>query len=231
LPFFAKHKSALAEHGIDVMVSSPEAVEICLDKLLFSEHCEKLGVPAIPSFKNLSDCSADHLVVKERFGAGALSIGLNLNRGAAEAHSTTLDEPIFQPFVQGKEVSVDAYISKSNEVKGVVVRERVVVVNGESQVSTTIKDAKLAQKFEQIFSKLQVNGHVILQALIMDDGEIQIIECNARFGGASTTSIAAGLDSFYWAYLEATGNNIANYPFVESNRTITQVRFPADQYI
>ena len=110
-------------------------------------------------------------------------------------------------------------------------RKRDIVVNGESQVTSTFNDKKMENIFFNILSILKLKGHVILQALIDNNENIHVIECNSRFGGASTLALQSGLDSFYWAYLESQGISIKDYPFFRSNEEITQVRYPQDLYL
>ena len=50
----------------------------------------------------------------------------------------------------------------------------------------------------------------MLQMFITPQNEFFLIECNPRFGGASTLSIKAGLESFKWAYLEALNLDISS---------------------
>ena len=71
-------------------------------------------------------------------------------------------------------------------------------------------------------------GHAVMQVLVDHRGQYHIIECNTRFGGASTTSISAGLDSFYWFILESNGIDIGKYPFNRLGHEIKQVRFSQD---
>jgi carbamoyl-phosphate synthase large subunit len=167
-------------------------------------------------------------VVKERYGAGSQNIGLNLTKQEALHHSAKLSEPIFQPFISGKELSVDLYVSKKGKVKGVVCRSRDVVVNGESQITTTVESPKLEKLAIKVAEKLKLCGHIVLQVLIDSKNKIHIIECNSRFGGASTLSIQCGLDSFYWAMLEASGHDIDDYPFIKQRESRMQIRFPED---
>ena len=75
-------------------------------------------------------------------------------------------------------------------------RERVLVVNGESQITQSITDKDLENSFKNIISSLDLYGHVILQAIIGIDNTINVIECNPRFGGASSISIKSGLIVF-----------------------------------
>jgi carbamoyl-phosphate synthase large subunit len=142
-------------------------------------------------------------------------------------HAATLTNPIFHPFIEGKEYSVDLYISKNGKAKGGVVRSRDVVVNGESQITTTVENKKILEVSTKLAEALKLYGHVVLQVL-QNNENIYIIECNSRFGGASTLSLAAGLDSFYWFLLESNKINIDGYPFVPSKKVKKQIRFPED---
>jgi len=66
---------------------------------------------------------------------------------------------------------------------------------------------------------------------ILIDKGLHVIECNTRFGGASTASIAAGLDSFYWGLLESSGVDMSDYPFLRTSGEVRQVRVPSDIYL
>lgn len=228
LEFYSKNKEMFKNEGIYVMVSELSSINKCIDKLEFSE-VYKLSV--IPSSLSIDDINADLYVVKERFGAGSASIGINLTYNNAIKHAKSLKHPIFQPFISGKELSVDAYIDSKKNIKGVVIRERVLVVNGESQITKTIINKSLEELLKDIIKPMELYGHIILQAIIDEDGNINVIECNPRFGGASAISIKSGLDSFYWLYLESRGVNIDNYPFKKLDHEIKQVRSQRDIYL
>lgn len=232
LPFWAKHKSALERRGINVMVSSVESVNICLDKLKFYQTLKKSGLPAIPTAEKIDGLKkAARYVVKERYGAGSQNIGLNLTRQEAINHSSRLVDPIFQPFISGMELSVDMYVSKKGKVKGVICRSRDVLVNGESQITTTVDNPQLEKLAVKIAEKLKLYGHIVLQVMVDSRNKFHIIECNSRFGGASTLSVQCGLDSFYWAMLEASEHDIDEYPFVKPKETRMQIRFPEDMVV
>ena len=231
LIFWAKNKALLAEHGINVMISSASSINRCLDKLEFSEFCVAENIPSIPSFENLDDCTSPLYVVKERFGAGSLSIGIALTKAESVEHAQGLINPIFQPFISGTELSADAYINNIGEVHGIILRTRDKVVNGESQITTTLHNLEIEEIVEDALTKLDVRGHVILQLIVDDNNQPHIIECNSRFGGASTLAIKAGLDSFYWFLLESIGEDLSSYPFRFKEEKIRQVRIPQDIYI
>ena len=231
LAFWARHRATLATAGIAVLVSESDAVQRCLDKLEFSTFGQQQDLPIIPASLNI-DTLVNHqtaaFVVKERYGAGSLSLGLNLPYAAAVAHAQTLQEPIFQPFIQGREISVDGYVSRAGQVHGLVARTRDVIVRGESQVTTTFHDPALLARLTPIIAQLGLYGPFVLQALLTDDGGLHIIECNCRFGGASTLGIAAGVDSFFWFLQEAAGADLQQFPFQPAAGLLRQVRAAAD---
>lgn len=231
LLFWAKYKHRFAENGIEVLVSSTDSIERCFDKLKFSEfgllHC----LPVIPASEDIDSFQSKRYVVKERFGAGARDIGLDLTMSQAKAHAIKLQSPIYQPYIVGLEVSVDSWIDRAGGVKGIVMRSRDQVVSGESQVTTTFRDSGIQEIISKTLQAFSLYGPVVLQAIIDDDGRAHIIECNARFGGGSTASIAAGLDVFYWSLLQALGAQVDDCVFTRNSVEVRQVRVSQDLYI
>ena len=231
LEYFAHARPALEAAGIAVHVTEPEQVRDCFDKLAFYRRCHDEGIPAIPTSDNLNTLTAaDRVVVKERFGAGARSMGLELTVSDAARHADRLDTPIFQPFVSGSEHSIDLYVNREGEVVEVVPRRRVQIFNGESVVSETVEAPSLVKWSIALAELFSLRGHNVLQAFVRDDGEIIFIECNPRVGGASTLSFKAGLDTPYWSLMEACGEYVA--PQVgQYRRGLKLVRYSTDRFI
>lgn len=230
LLFWAKHKARLAQAGIGLMLSSEAAIALCLDKLAFADFGKAQGLPFIETSEDIDRLETDIYVVKERFGAGARGLGLRLDRSAALAHAQGLEQPIFQPWLPGEEISIDAWLDTDHRVKGLVLRRRELVINGESQVTCSFRNPAIEASARQVLEALQLCGPVVLQAMLAEDGSLSFIECNARFGGASTLSIATGLDSFYWSLLESHGLDVSDIPFQRSATEQRQVRVPEDIY-
>lgn len=229
LEFWAQNYDIFAKAGIEVVVSSYEAISRCRDKLAFAKFGEEFGLPIIPASKSPEDFNNSLFVVKERYGSGSRGIGLCLSKDAALEHANGLAEPLFQPFIDGPEISIDSWVSKTGEVPGVILRRRDVVIAGESQVTTTFKDANLENDAINVIKALKLRGPVVLQAIITDKG-LQIIECNPRFGGASTAAIAAGLDSLYWSLAETEDGGFTPV-FHRTTGEIRQIRYPFDRVI
>jgi carbamoyl-phosphate synthase large subunit len=231
LAFWSKYKAKFLDIGISIIVSPQDSIARCLDKLEFSEFGKNNELPFIQSSVDIADIQAKTYVVKERFGAGSKSIGINLGLDEAVEHGKTLMQPIFQPFIPGVEISIDGWLCKEGSLKGLVIRKRDLVENGESQVTSTFRHAAIEKKAAICLESLNISGPAVMQAIITKNHEIRVIECNSRFGGASTTAIAAGLDIFFWSLQEALGNSSHDYSFHRIVGEIKQVRVPSDIYV
>lgn len=222
---YASLRDRLLAAGTFVPIGSPASIEASIDKVLTAQRCQDAGIPAIPTATAVDALETDRFVVKERFGAGARSIGVDLDRAAAVSFATRLAEPVFQPFIDGQEFSVDCYIARDGRVVGTCVRRRTVVVHGESQVTTTVSRPDIAELAAAALGALDVRGHAVLQAIDSAAGPV-ILEINSRVGGASATAFAAGLRSIDQMLREALAEPLPEQVVPKAGVTLT--RLPKD---
>lgn len=230
LLFWANARAQLQQVGVEVCTSSPESLSRCIDKLQFSQWGTEAGLPVIPSSETPEEFKGSRLVAKERFGAGSQNLHLNVSLDEAVELSARLTNPLFQPFVEGDEISVDAYIDRNSKVHGLVLRRRDKVKNGESVITTTFRDADVEAQATTILEALELQGPVVMQAMMLNGG-LQVIEVNARFGGASTTSISVGLDSLTWMVFEAFFPDQKLPDFMRANHDVRNIRMATDRTI
>lgn len=230
LIFWAKKKLELLNYGIIVLVSSKSSIETCVDKLKFYNFGLLMNLPFIETSKILSNCTSKNnkYVVKEQYGSGSKSVFINLDYEDAYNVSKKLINPIFQPFIEGTEISVDAYYDKQCNFIGLSLRKRDNVIEGESQITSTFRDLNLEKEIEIILSHLKLSGCVVIQAIIDSFGKIHIIECNARFGGASTVSQQVGLHSLKWAISEKIETINKKPIFIREDFEVVQHRINID---
>lgn len=230
LAFWSSMHDFLARHGILVMISHPHAIALCRDKYLFYQFLKKHNLNGLPTSLDSEEFACAEYVVKERSGAGARNIGLNLTAQDAVKHAQTLENPIFQPYIEGEEFTIDLFLDKTHKVKGCIIRRRDIVIEGESQVSTTLQESYLEKLIIETAETLKLLGHVTFQAIKQaPTHNFYIIECNPRFGGASTLSVAAGLDSFRWFFHEVVNEPLP--PFNRSPQELRLIRHAADTII
>jgi carbamoyl-phosphate synthase large subunit len=230
LQYFADCIDYLKENGVDVLVAGPEAVRTCLDKKKFYDSLSgQDGVYPIDTFNKPQSEVGKHWVVKERFGSGSKKMLIDVSLERAQSQLDQFENPICQPYIEGQEYSIDLYVSQFGVPMGCVVRTRDVLLHGESQVTTTVYRPDIVKLCLETAIKIGLVGHAVFQIIEDQDKRLQIVECNCRFGGASTLSIAAGLDSFYWFFRECMGDELSDMVFVDSPKGLRLVRYAADK--
>jgi carbamoyl-phosphate synthase large subunit len=228
LTWWANAAQALASAGVYAAVGSAQCVSICDDKLAFSVACQGLDIRPVPTATDLDSIPGDHLVVKERRGAGSVGVALDISRTAALALSQSFIEPIFQPYLPGRELTIDCYVRQDGAALGTVARWRDVVWGGESQVTTVTNHPAIEMASSRLATSLGVRGHAVLQAIVSEDG-FWMLECNPRMGGASTAAFAAGLTSAHYLVQEALGESPDPAYVIRSE--LRMVRCPSDRII
>lgn len=228
LMFWARNRDRFQAEGITVLISPAESVSMCVDKLAFAEFCVSRGIPCAATDLDPDKLGPGLYVVKERYGAGARKIGLGLDRESALRHAATLTAPVFQHQLHGQEISIDAWLDGAHRVHGLVLRRRDVVANGESQITSTFRDEAIEGLASAALTKMKLRGPVVLQGFLDAQRQLKIIECNARFGGASTASIAVGLDLLYWSLLEANSDKCRPPRFCRFKNEVRQIKVTAD---
>lgn len=236
LEFWASRKRDFGDLGIHVVVSDSEAIKICADKLLFYEQLKGTSdVGVTPTFESPFDVPSQDLVVKERFGAGSKNVLVGIPKSEAEERSEGLSSPIFQPMLTGREISVDAHFSMSGKFAGCVLRDRVLVIDGESHITRTFSSATIGQRIEGFLSNMASQhdffGPIVLQAFVGFDESVTVLEINPRFGGASALSVEIGLDTLYWSLAELKNDSPASaLSFVRQPRELELRRLVKDSF-
>lgn len=105
---------------------TPQAIELCADKLALANHLERHDIPTIPTQSFAVELSVDSLsypaVIKPRDGAGSLDVFLIRDRSealgireqfpAGRPHGSA----IMQPYVEGESLSVSAIVSSHDRI-------------------------------------------------------------------------------------------------------------------
>lgn len=228
LEFWATNCESFRDIGVRVSISSPDSIALCSDKLAFYNQLNTSGYSAVPTSLNLGELEGNSYVVKERFGSASQNIGLDLSKDSALSWATKLASPIFQTYVSGIEYSVDVWRSQSGDVTVCSPRTRDKVVNGEAKVTSTILHNEVENLSQKLAELLDIKGLAVLQFIIDQQGKIWIIECNARVGGATTASVAAGAPLFELLFLDLMGLDYRHLASSVMIQEITQVRAEKD---
>ena len=159
---------------------SDETIDICVDKFRFYEWCKTngFGTPEV-------------YFIKPR-----------ISKSGKET------EVLWQELVGGEEYSVDLFADFGGQVISAVPRRRSIVINGESAVTTTVRNEKLLSSSVSLARQLGLIGHNVLQCFMKESGEILWTDVNCRFGGASDVGIRAGCWSPLWLLRLINGEGV-----------------------
>lgn len=198
LVYLVTVREILLKEGISVLMSDSLTIMNCISKFKFADICKKndISIPQIYSSKyNIKfPCIA-------RLDRSQSSRGTFLIRTKDELNQLLqkydFSELLFQKYIDSQEYTIDSFYGKDGKLVSAVPRKRIKVVDGESIISETVYIPELiniADKLSLVFSFF---GHITIQAFF-NNSQLNIIEVNPRFGGASNLSFNAGLKSPEW---------------------------------
>jgi len=208
LDYWAKKKNMLKDNQITAWVSDTECIEMCNDKLSFFQEWADCVVPPIITYDQPHKEKADQWAVKARNDAGARinELGLSYDQACKYLDGSRAGDLIFQPYIQGREFSAEAWFSRGGKCYGPLLRWRNKVVDGESHKSTVFRNAIWESKVKEVFlHKSGFVGHCLAQVLVEKGDKLHLVEINPRLGGASPLALRAGLESIRWHFMEEAG--------------------------
>ena len=78
-------------------------------------------------------------------------------------------------------------------------------MDGESKVTTTFRKAEWEYDLGELAAQVGLQGHGLAQAIVDEEYRLNVIEVNARLGGATPLSLSCGLGSIEWFLQESAG--------------------------
>lgn len=181
------------------VVSAAELCQAMYDKQLADEWFKTRGVPVPTSARPYP------AIFKPRKGYG--SRGIIVVRNDYDEVRIKQEHYFRQPYVEGCEHTVDAYVDGGRRLLSALSRERVEVINGEVTHSVTRRHEGILKMTREILAQPGWRGPITLQFMDTTAGPV-ILEINPRFGGGAPHSIQLGLDTPRWILREALGRPV-----------------------
>jgi len=209
LALLAGASRAFAEAGSRMLISSPEVVGICRDKLATADFLTAHGfdTPKVLTY-DAALGAAFPLFMKPRFGSSAKDVHPLPDRGALEFYQArAAEETVIQEFVAGCEHTVDVYAGLDGVPRVAVPRRRLKVRAGEVAKAVTVRHPRIIAESLRLVEALGACvGVITLQCFLTDDGAVKFIEINPRFGGGVPLAIRAGANFPKWIIQEHLGD-------------------------
>jgi carbamoyl-phosphate synthase large subunit len=189
------HAARFAAAGVTAVVSSPEVIEICDDKLLTHRFLKKHGLPA-PWTVPLADLSEPHfpLVLKpQKGGARSRDTYVVRNTEELERYRRFVDEQncIAQEYVEGDEYTCGT-VNLDGRCHGVIVMRRT-LRSGDTYKAFVEFEPRIESKVLAAAEALKPFGACNFQ-LRFRGGEPWIFEINARCSGTTAARMRVGFN-------------------------------------
>lgn len=202
LVFWSQFNKTYKKSDIKVIISNEKEIKAAQNKFSLFEILSSNGFNAIPTFKDLKQLKNKKFIVKEEVSNSPNKTIFSTDKSFTESMVKKYKSPIFQPIIDGVEVSIDAYCSFNSENIYLICRERRFIKDGESFLTKTFRSKTIENEAIQILKLLNLKGPVMLQGIVDKNQTIHWMECNPRFGGASNAGISMGLNVWRWSIKE-----------------------------
>lgn len=220
LPILSANKMKFLEAKIEVIVSSPDVINIAFDKWKTVKFLKENGLNTPTTFIELDKAKEAirkgglkyPLVVKPRWGSASIAVDfaqdeeelelvykLQTNKLKKSILATASKEDIdkailIQEKIKGVEYGMDVLNDLRGKYYNSFVREKLSMRSGETDKAVSVIDEKLSKIGAIIGENLKHIGNLDCD-VFYDGKEFYVLELNPRFGGGYPFSHEAGINT------------------------------------
>jgi len=214
LLLLAEHKAAFEKMGTKVFISAKHRIAICRDKRFTADFYATCGVDSPEPVDQVEDYTGGFpAFIKPLDGSSSIDAYRAESRGELLLLSSRIQGYIIQPFIAGKEYTVDIFCDFDGNPIYVTPRERIAVRSGEVLKTKIVQDNRIITESLRVIERFEPCGPITLQ-LIREEatGRDYFIEINPRFGGGAPLSMMAGADAAKATLRLLSGETLAFQP-------------------
>lgn len=219
LPVLSRSRDAFAAHGIQVLVSNPEAIELCNDKWKTYEFLKGNGIACPKTWLSPDDMISDlcrlegnfPVIIKPRWGMGSIGVFRADDESELRTMYTAAREKVFvsylkyesaidadrciliQELLEGQEYGLDVINDLDGRFVTTVVKKKLAMRAGETDSASVVGSDELFEIGRRLSLALKHRGNLDVDVFMTSEGP-QILEMNARFGGGYPFSHLSGVN-------------------------------------
>lgn len=193
----SENKERFEAIGTKVLISAPEMVRICRDKNNTSQFFVDCGLHAPMPVNDWKQYKSGYpAFIKPKDGSSSINAFKVENEKELEVYASQIEDYIVQPFVKGKEYTIDIFCDFDGNPISIVPRERVQIRAGEVLKTCITMDAIMIAEAKKLCEKFKPCGPMTVQCIRdVHTEKDYFIEINPRFGGGAPLSMKAGARS------------------------------------
>lgn len=193
----SQNVDAFERIGTRVLISKPDKILVCRDKNNTGEFFESCGLKAPRTFNNYKDYTGPYpCFIKPKDGSSSINAFKVEDKEELEVYAGQVADYIIQPFVSGREFTIDIFCDFEGKPIYITPRERLQVRAGEVLKTQIHVDDTMIEEAKRLCLRFRPCGPMTVQ-LIQDQnsGVNYYIEINPRYGGGAPLSMKAGARS------------------------------------
>lgn len=218
LPILSVNKHLFESIGVEVIVSSPEVIDICFDKYKTAQWIESIGLCAPQTYVRMCDVKkalsegdiAFPLFMKPRWGSGSIGLETIDDMDELEMYYHILSKKIrksilatasvgeeyimIQEKLTGDEFGLDVMNDLNGKNIGVSAKKKLAMRAGETDKAVTVDLPEVKQIGARVGEKLHHIGNLDMDIMQRANGDYCVLELNPRFGGGFPFSYEAGVN-------------------------------------
>lgn len=192
----SENRQKFGEIGTRVMISAPDKIQICRDKNNTSQFFVDCGLHApVPVNDWRKYKSGYPAFIKPKDGSSSINAFKVENEEELEVYAGLVEDYIIQPFVSGREYTIDIFCDWDGKPVSIVPRERLQVRAGEVLKTRICMDRQMITEAKELCKEFKPCGPMTVQLIRDNGGTDWFIEINPRYGGGAPLSMKAGARS------------------------------------
>lgn len=185
------------EIGSRVLISAPEMIALCRNKNYTSDFFESCGLKAPGPVNDYRIYEGEYpCFIKPMDGSSSIDAYKVNTEAELKLYAEKIGDYIIQPFIEGREYTIDIFCDFEGNPIYITPRERLAVRSGEVLKTRIDMDETIIEESKRLIQKFKPCGPITVQLIrrnnTMDD---YYIEINPRYGGGAPLSMKAGADS------------------------------------
>ena len=183
--------------GTKVLISKYDKIAICRDKNKTGDFFESCGLKAPKTYNDYKKYPGPYpCFVKPKDGSSSINAFKVEDEKELEVYANQVEDYIIQPFVSGREYTIDIFCDFDGKPIYITPRERLQVRAGEVLKTQINMDPATIEESKKLISAFKPCGPMTVQ-YIKDEksGDNYYIEINPRYGGGAPLSMKAGARS------------------------------------
>jgi carbamoyl-phosphate synthase large subunit len=220
IPVLAAVEQSFNELGVELFVPPLTVAQMCNDKWHSNSFLKSYGIDTPRTFLTHQEAMRAletgvmswPMVVKPRVGMGSIGFYFVSNpeelrtlysRSSDDIARAYLNQKlvngkglgvVVQEYLIGQEYGLDVINNLSGDYVATLVKKKLAMRNGETDIAVTVEDRELEELGKKMSKLLRHKGVLDVDVIRTTQGQLCVIDLNARFGGGYPFSHLAGAD-------------------------------------